>query len=282
MKFNPKENNKINLSEVTVIVNSCDAYSDVVEIFKLALREYWPDNPFKVVINYESNKILNYTKKEKLTKTWGERLINILEKINTPFIILLFDDFILEEIVDTNKIYSVINLLKKDVESSVFYLNAACVKDHDDDMINDYRLLKDNVNYRLNSVPSVWKTEELVRYTEKIDNPWSWEVFGSYRTFNNKRNFYSSSSQTKNIFKFNYNKGGAIYRGKWVKEVVESKVLKYKLNINLQDRGFVNLDEQFKRSFRWKVDFILLGFRSIGLKMMIYLYRSFKQKYIDS
>jgi hypothetical protein len=149
-------------------------------------------------------------------------------------------------------------------------------------MINDYRLLKDNVNYRLNSVPSVWKTEELVRYTEKIDNPWSWEVFGSYRTFNNKRNFYSSSSQTKNIFKFNYNKGGAIYRGKWVKEVVESKVLKYKLNINLQDRGFVNLDEQFKRSFRWKVDFILLGFRSIGLKMMIYLYRSFKQKYIDS
>ena len=282
MKFNTKKNKKINSSEVTILVNSCDAYSDVVEIFKLALNEFWPDNPFKVVINNESNEILNYSKKEKLTKSWGERLINILEKINTPFTILLFDDFILEGVVDTDKIYSVINLLIEDAKSSVFYLNAACVKDHNDDIINDYRLLKDKVDYRLNSVPSVWKTEELIRYTEKIDNPWSWEVFGSYRTFNNKRNFYSSSSQTKNIFKFNYNKGGAIYRGKWVKEVVESKVLKYKLNINLQDRGFVNLDEQFKRSFRWKVDFILLGFRSIGLKMMIYLYRSFKQKYIDS
>ena len=58
-------------------------------------------------------------------------------------------------------------------------------------------------------------------------------------------------------------------------------MLKYKLNINLQERGFVNLNEQFKRSFQWKVEFIFLGFRSIGLKMMIYLYRSLKQKYIN-
>lgn len=280
MIFNPTRDEKIYSNEVTIIVNSCDAYSDVVEIFLLALREYWPDNPFKVIINKESNEILNYSNKEKLSKTWGERLLDLLQKVNTPFTILVFDDFILEGIVDTNKIYSIINLLKDDIKSSVFYLNPICVKDHIDDITEDYRLLKDNIDYRLNSTPSVWKTNELIRYTDKIDNPWSWEVFGSYRTYNKNRNFYSSSSQAKKYFNYNDDKGGAIYRGKWVKEVIESKVLKYNLKIDLEERGILNLDEQFKRSFQWKVQFILLGFNSIGFKMIIYLYRSLKHKFI--
>lgn len=280
MIFNPTKDEKINSNEVTIIVNSCDAYSDVVEIFLLALREYWPDNPFKVIINKESNEILNYSNKEKLSKRWGERLLDLLQKVNTPFTILVFDDFILEGIVDTNKIYSIINLLKDDIKSSVFYLNPICVKDHIDDITEDYRLLKDNIDYRLNSTPSVWKTKELIRYTDKIDNPWSWEVFGSYRTYNNNRNFYSSSSQAKKYFNYNDDKGGAIYRGKWVKEVIKSKVLKYNLKIDLEERGLLNLDEQFKRSFQWKVQFILLGFNSIGFKMIIYLYRSLKHKFI--
>lgn len=280
MIFNTIKHEKINPSEVTIVVNSCDAYSDVVKIFEIALKEYWPDNPFKVIINKESNEILNYSNKEKLSKTWGERLLDLLQKVNTPFTILVFDDFILEGIVDTNKIYSIINLLKDDIKSSVFYLNPICVKDHIDDITEDYRLLKDNIDYRLNSTPSVWKTKELIRYTDKIDNPWSWEVFGSYRTYNKNRNFYSSSSQAKKYFNYNDDKGGAIYRGKWVKEVIESKVLKYNLKIDLEERGILNLDEQFKRSFKWKVQFILLGFNSIGFKMIIYLYRSLKHKFI--
>ena len=280
MIFNTIKHEKINPSEVTIVVNSCDAYSDVVKIFEIALKEYWPDNPFKVIINKESNEILNYSNKEKLSKTWGERLLDLLQKVNTPFTILVFDDFILEGIVDTNKIYSIINLLKDDIKSSVFYLNPICVKDHIDDITEDYRLLKDNIDYRLNSTPSVWKTKELIRYTDKIDNPWSWEVFGSYRTYNKNRNFYSSSSQAKKYFNYNDDKGGAIYRGKWVKEVIESKVLKYNLKIDLEERGILNLDEQFKRSFQWKVQFILLGFNSIGFKMIIYLYRSLKHKFI--
>ena len=55
MIFNTIKHEKINPSEVTIVVNSCDAYSDVVKIFEIALKEYWPDNPFKVIINKESN-----------------------------------------------------------------------------------------------------------------------------------------------------------------------------------------------------------------------------------
>jgi len=279
LKFTEVENHSCFENRVTIMVNSCDAYSDVLEMFFKAFQEYWPDNAFHIVVNTESSSLLKYNEDEKKVKPWGERLIDILNKIETEYVIVLFDDFILEDKVDSKKINAVLNILHDDDDSSVFYLNAACVSDHKSDPDNDYRLLKDNVDYRLNSVPSIWKKEDLIRFTKPIDNPWSWEVFGSYRTFNKSKNFYSASSQVKNIFNYNYKKGGAIYRGKWVNEVVESKINKYGLNIDLQQRGIVDFSEKVKRPLRWKIDFILLGFRSIGFDMYKYVFRHFKSKF---
>ena len=142
---------------------------------------------------------------------------------------------------------------------------------------NDFRILKDYADYRLNSVPSVWKKKDLLKYTRKFDNPWTWEIFGTYRTFG-KNIFYSTSSQQHDIFKYNSKKGGAIYRGKWVKEVVEDKIVKYKLNININSRGVVNQSEKVDRSFFWKINFLFLGFKSIGLKMFLFLFRYLKLK----
>lgn len=279
MKFSEVENHSFFEKRVTILVNSCDAYSDVLDLFFKAFQEFWPDNTFPIVVNTESSPLLEYSEIEKKVKPWGERLIDILNKIETQYVIVLFDDFILEDKVDSKKINAVLNILHNDNDSSVFYLNAACVSDHKDDPDNDYRLLKDNVDYRLNSVPSIWKKEDLIRFTKPIDNPWSWEVFGSYRTFNKSKNFYSASSQVKNIFNYNYKKGGAIYRGKWVKEVVESKINKYGLNIDLQQRGIVDFNEKVRRPLRWKIDFILLGFQSIGFDMYKFVFRYFKSKF---
>lgn len=278
MKFIVEENCVAFSGKATILVNSCDSYSDVRDLFFKALQEYWPDNPFPVIINTESNPMLGYNEDEKAQKAWGERLVSILNKIETPYVIMLFDDFVLEDTVDQAKVDAALNILENDSKSSVFYLNAACVKSHKDEPEKDYRLLKDNVDYRLNSVPSIWKRLELLEFTKPIDNPWSWEVFGSYRTYNKNKNFYSASSNKKNIFKYNYKKGGAIYRGKWVKQVVEPKIKKYDLNMNLDYRGCVNLNEKVGRSFGWKMSFIFLGFRSIGFDMCKFVFRYCRSK----
>lgn len=265
-------------SDITIIINSCDAYNDVLELFLKAFEEYWPDNIYPLIINTESSNLLSYNADQKLRKNWGERLIDILQKVNTPYVIMLFDDFILESTVDSSRINTAIHILEGDPDSSVFYLNFLCIENNIDDPDADYRLLSDNVDFRLNSAPAIWKKEDLVTFTKPIDNPWSWEVFGSYRTFNKNKNFYSTSSQTKNIFNFNDKKGGAIYRGKWVKDVVYGKDIKYKLNIDFEKRGFINYNEKINRSLKWKIDFIILGFRSIRLDMYKFFYRYFKSK----
>ena len=277
LKFTQNNIETVPSSDVTVLVNSCDAYKDVQVLFYKALNEYWPDIPYKVVMNSESNELLGYTDKEKIEKPWGARLIDILNKINSKYVIMLFDDFILEDKIDQDKINATLNLLENENRSSVFYLNVASVREHKDDPSSDYRILKNQADYRLNSVPAVWKKKDLLKYTRKFDNPWTWEIFGTYRTFG-KNIFYSTSSQQYDIFKYNSRKGGAIYRGKWVKEVVENKIAKYKLNLDLSKRGIVNQSEKVNRSFFWKINFLLLGFKSIGIKMFLFLFKYLKLK----
>lgn len=278
LKFYSTNNKNYYVNRVTVVVNSCDAYSDVLKIFFKALDEYWPELPFPVIVNTESSPILKCNQAEKKKKPWGARIIDVLKSIKTEYVIMVFDDFILEDYVDIEKIYSALDVLKNDINSSVFYLNAACVKDHKDDPLFDYRLLKDGVDYRLNSVPSIWKRKDLIGFTGSLDNPWSWEIFGSFRTFNKNKNFYSASSQAKNIFIYNYKKGGAIYRGKWVRDVVQPLINKYGLDIDLNERGFCDFEEKISRPLIWKINFLILGFRTIKFSMFKFLMNYLKHK----
>lgn len=257
-------------NDVTILVNSCDDYNDVRSIFKKSLEEYWPNCPYQIVYNYESSPLINLKEKEKRTITWGERLIRTLNKINTKYVITLFDDFLLEEKVDINKIQSALHEMKSN-NISVIYLNATCTNHHLTYKNNNYCIIRNNVDYRLNSSPALWEKSELEKFTGANDNPWAWELFGSYRTNKNSKLFISVKSHDEDIFKYNFSKGGGIYRGKWVKEVVEEKIIKYKLNINLKERGVVNFNESLKRSLKWKINFILIGYSMIGWRMLLFV-----------
>jgi hypothetical protein len=128
----------------------------------------------------------------------------------------------------------------------------------------------------MNSCPAIWRRRDLLSFTGKWDNPWAWEFFGSYRSVSQKKKFYTLNDNYPNIISYNHVKGGAIYRGKWVKEVVESKILKYKLNINLNIRGFSDSILYEKRSIFWKINFFIIGFKMIGFKIIVPLFKYFR------
>jgi len=265
-------------SKITMLVNSCDSYQDVIPLFSAALDKYWPNRGFDVAINYESSPLLSYSDQKKREKTWGARLLDILSAIDTEYVIMVFDDFILESPVDQKKVQSAIQVLDSDSDSSVFYLNSVCFKTDKEDPNADYRILNDSSDYRLNSAPAIWRKSELMRYTKSVDNPWSWEVFGSYRTFGPGKRFYCTSCRSKNLIDYNFMEGGAIYRGKWVRKTVEPKVTEYGLDIDLNIRGFSSETEVDKRSVSWKLDFLMIGWRSIRFRMITFCYRYVKTK----
>lgn len=262
---------------VSVVVNTCDAYSDVLDIFFHAWRENWPDCPYPIVINTET---ANYDYPARTHRfdngtgadDWGARLLATLSTVETDFVLMVCDDFILEDLIDVESIEDALHLLEQDEDAAAIYLidtglDLAIPKSKNDKFIP----LNSKAQYRLNSAPAIWRKQILLDYTAAGDTPWAWEVFGTYRTWGDKKTFYSLNPTNDPVFNYNYSKGGAIYRGKWVREVVDSVAEKYPLSIDWNERGFSSDTVLEKRSLIWKLQFIKIGFRMVGFKALYFL-----------
>ena len=105
--------------DITVLVASCDKYSDVWEPFSALWRKYWPDCPYEVALATESpcdtrpelcfNRIIPCTRE----MNWGKFISTALKEIRTSHVILLCDDYFLCDRVDTGRIASLLESAEK-------------------------------------------------------------------------------------------------------------------------------------------------------------------------
>lgn len=89
--------------DCTVLVASCDAYADVVGPFATLKQKYWPDCPFETVLVTETLPAAGFDRVV-LTgkgKCWCEMLVEALDRIATPYVLLMMDDYYLVRPVDT-------------------------------------------------------------------------------------------------------------------------------------------------------------------------------------
>lgn len=281
---NPKMNN----NDVAILINSCDSYKDVVELNLCALNEFWENCNYPIYINSETIKsyetklnvrILNLLPGK--NNDWGSRFIDSLSRIKEEYVIVILDDFILESHLNTNQLNIFINKIKNTPTVGGFYLNFGNFK-----LKYDYDLnlhVVDNSNYySINTGPAIWRKNVLMNLLEPSDNPWAWEFFAKYRTYAKLYSVCSVDQSSSNLYDYNYVKGGAIYRGKWVEEVVQDKIKKYKLKIDLNLRGTIKFHEPIKRPFLWKIKFFVSGFKMVGFRsfnlFIYYLKEKFKFK----
>lgn len=270
--------------DLTIVVNTCDTYQDVLEIFFHAFKLHWPDCPYPVVINTESNtyqhpaRVHNYSSTSGLDD-WGDRLLSTLSSIESEFVLMLYDDFILDRSVSKERVTTALDLLKSEAQGVVAYLINTTLPLSLPESTLSFVEIKDRTDYRLNSAPGIWRRKSLMAYTSPGDTPWAWEVFGSYRTWGDGKRFYSLNPNQSDIYPYNHAKGGAIYRGKWVREVVEQVIQAYSLNIDWRKRGFSSDTELEKRSFIWRLRFIQTGFRMVKWKVIFFLIRYIRDKY---
>jgi hypothetical protein len=266
----------VNRPDLTIVVNTCDAYQDVLGIFFCAFKAHWPDCPYAVVINTESNthdypaRVHNH-RSHKGVDDWGDRLRHTLSSIDTEFVLMLYDDFILDAQVSNERVNDALNLLRSQAQVVVAYLMNTALPLSQNDANDTFIALKDRVDYRLNSAPGIWRRQALMEYTAAGDTPWAWEVFGSYRTWGDGKIFYSLNPKQPDIYPYNHAKGGAIYRGKWVREVVEKVAKTYPVKIDWAERGFSSDAVFEKRTALWKLRFMQTGFRMVGWKAVYFV-----------
>jgi hypothetical protein len=276
-------NSVVKVPDLTIVVNTCDSYNDVLDIFYHAFKAHWPDCPYSVVINTELNtysypvRVHNYINSSGIDD-WGDRLRSTLNSIETEFVLMLYDDFIMDAPMCNQRLLAAIQLLQLETRAVVAYLINTSRPlqwlNADDIFIP----LKDKVDYRLNSAPAIWRKKTLLDYTYPGDTPWAWEVFGTYRTWGDENLYYSLNPNQIDIYSYNHKKGGAIYRGKWVREVIEHAAKIYPLKINWSIRGFSSDTDSEKRTIMWKVRFMLTGYRMVGFKSLYLITTYLKEK----
>lgn len=273
-------------SNCTILVNSCDAYEDLWQPFFVLFDHYWKNCPYNIILNTEHKKFdyegLNIKSLNLLSQTdkdlWGKRLRETLKKIDTKYVISIFDDFFLEKDIDQELIEECIKRMDEDDKISVIYLMKLPCKSSDDSRFDNLELVGAKVNYRLNSAPAIWRKDKLLEYTGNKDTPWAWEFFGSARTYGKKDLFYCTK-QENNIYCFKSELGGAIHRGKWVKSIIEPVIKEYNIDIDLSQRGIEDENKtEYKHSIGWNLKFLLTGFRMINFKVSIFLWRAIKKR----
>lgn len=262
--------------QVTIVVNTCDSYADVLGLFFCGLNRFWPDCPYPIVINAEMRKydysagVHNYFADDGVDD-WGKRLCLTLDSIQSEYVLMLYDDFVLNSFVNNDYVSDALNRLRSEEKAVVAYLIDISLPLKSSNGIELFQEIKDRVDFKLNSAPAIWRKKYLMNYVAPGDTPWAWEVFGSYRAWGDGNLYFALKHGCDDIYPYNHTKGGAIYRGKWVREVVEQAQAVFPIQIDWNQRGFSSDTRYEKRPFSWKMRFMQTGFRMVGFKALNFL-----------
>lgn len=97
-------------TDCTILVCSCDKYVDLLGPFAFLFRKFWPDCPFETVLVTETALVDKLCFDRVIAcgpdMNWASRLEKSLEKIDTPYVLMLCDDYLLSAKVNTAQILS--------------------------------------------------------------------------------------------------------------------------------------------------------------------------------
>ncbi|HBM45764.1 MAG: hypothetical protein UT05_C0002G0078 [Parcubacteria group bacterium GW2011_GWF2_38_76] len=211
-----KEDNLKN--ECSVVVSSCDAFSDVWEAFFTLFFKYWPDCPFPIYLisetkKYPDNRVTTLNIGE--DKKWATNIKNALKRVNTKNIIYLQEDYLLESKVNTEKI---INLIKILSDSGAAYLKL-CPSPAPYRKFGEYKdigEIKKGSNYSISLQAAIWNKKIMEGLLIDGESGWDMEFKGSIRTADIKEPLLSVYSSVLNYFY-----ATAIKKGVWFYDAIK-------------------------------------------------------------
>ena len=265
MKTNTYDKIKDN---VTILVNSCDNYDDLWLPFFTLLKKYWVPLNVRLILNTETKTFsidgmsIETIHPEHPSDPYGKRMLNVLSKIRTPYVIPLLDDFFLRKNVNLDMISDIIDWMEADKHIVYFNCDYTPVyEDWDSDQYPGFRRIPYGNVYTLNMQTAVWRTEKLIHYWKPDVSPWEWEEFSNLVAARNKRDkFYCVSEHGNGFCDYGYNlKGMGVHHGKWVQEDVVPLFEKEGIMVDFSRRGFLeynvhNNENCLKENLK-KIDF---------------------------
>lgn len=175
-------------NDTSVLVISCDKYSDLWKPFFTLFWQYWPINTSKVYLGsnflkYKDSRVKTITIGE--DKSWSQGLLDMVSRIDTPFIILMLEDFFLREPVNINDIFMCVEALKN-LDGNMLRL---VPRPRPYKPVKGYPFLgyiKSTSPFRVSTQGTLWRKSALLSLIKDGESIWEFELNGTERSRDDK------------------------------------------------------------------------------------------------
>jgi hypothetical protein len=234
---------KERLPKLAIIVVSCDKYDDLWVPFFDLFKRFWPDCPFKTYLlsnrkEYSASGVNNILTGDDVS--WSDNLLKGLKKIEEEYVLLLMEDLLFYERVDTPKVLSILaETLSRDPNYFRLMpsLDLAAKRDY------LVRAIPPGANYRASAVLSLWKKSFLTALLRPGENAWEFELAGSIRS-DPYDGFYCAGDNHLKVV-------NAVIKGKWDRQALR-KMHHLGIKIDTKRRKTQTLWEGFEQLLRVK------------------------------
>jgi hypothetical protein len=262
---------------LSVLIASCDAYSDLWEPAAALFNKEWTDCPFPVYLGgtklkFSHSRIQGIVVNE--DKSWCASVYKMLEQIPSNYVILLLEDFFFTDPADTQGILKLFDWVK---ENSIdccrlipnrFNTNKKVLK-LDEIEVQE---IKRNTPYRICTQAAIWDKNFLMALLNPRYSAWYFEGANSLLI-----NFVDVKiyAVCKPLLKYKH----AVEKGKWIKQGMDN-LERHGIVIDYSKRGIYQEEKQVSisaRRFRNKLIRILLFVKYLP-DLVVLKYKLFKLK----
>lgn len=161
-------------NRLTLVVTTCEKFKDMWVNQAKAIENFWPNHPKCIFITDKgSPEFKNITFLE-CEGNYSDRLRNGLKEIESEYILLSMDDYLLKSKIDDDKLNRLLDLISNQDAGycKIHYARYGKVVDRK----NKIKSLPLNVPYEVSLLPGIWKKECLIKVLGENKNPWQTEV----------------------------------------------------------------------------------------------------------
>ena len=226
------------MNRASVMIYSCDKYSDVWGPFFTLFFRYW-QCPYPVYLATETKQCLlpGVITINSQCDTWTERIREAVKQIPTEYVIAMCEDMFFRRPVNQSIIDKCLKAMEKAPDAASF--NFECDRKNTKHTIYaDFGLKTADAEFKKSCQPSLWRRSIFEELLDVKMDAWEWE---SSET-DGKYEFYVYTGPEEDAaFEYGYHNGEwfGIQKGKWVESDIKPLFEKERITIDLSIRGTI-------------------------------------------
>lgn len=225
--------------DICILVPSCDKNEDLFYPFYHCMEKYWPDHP-KVYYSTETIKNPYYEtfSFDYPLSSWAKRVLESVNKIDSPYVLLMVDDIFIRQKVNNRLIHSLPFYFSENVAA----INFEFLFDLRDEFVQDFIFKRNPIGrYKNSMMCQLWckkKLKTILSYKNGELDPWGVEA----ANYNAGFDYLITPTGILNFGKYKTNdwRNWGVFHGLWAPSTVD--FLKSEgLAIDFSKRGILQL-----------------------------------------